>query len=154
MESVMRRVASTGHIYEATVEMVTVDTWTKFIRAVPIDIRGSSESWAPILAQPHTKVKGVSVNNEGNIKDEEGAGQTTTTTTPPLIETEGIEVSPFVPMPNLWDNLQFNPLPREEAMPSEASGEGESIVSGSKPDRDEEFYFCKNLRSQLLDNIY
>ncbi|OBT51451.1 hypothetical protein VE04_08457 [Pseudogymnoascus sp. 24MN13] len=84
----------------------------------------------------------LEAEKQGNIKDEEGGGQTTTTTTtPPLIETEGIEVSPFAPMPNLWDNLQFNPLPREEATPSEASGEGESIVSGSKPDRDEEFYF-------------
>ncbi|KFY93169.1 hypothetical protein V500_03869 [Pseudogymnoascus sp. VKM F-4518 (FW-2643)] len=150
-------------IYETTVEPVTTDTWTRFIRAIPADIRGTSHIWVQVLADAiRVKTAKEEEAKEEEAKEEEAKDNIKEEGQKDVkleskedIDLEDIKmedtgtreekyapsqsVSPFAALPHLWENLEDVQKPQyNDDDISDISGEGETDLSESE--HEDEFY--------------
>jgi hypothetical protein len=167
-------------VYAATNGPVTIETWSQFIRAVPAELRGDSQSWSSMLRdtteikqEVKPKIEAFKGDSKEGIKSELEDDKVMTSAQAEKRQTkyesdgedrkvddflirqhqdmkderqnendEG-DISPFVVKPGFWDGLR---IPEQgsnddDAAVSEASGEGESLISASDFEPEDEFNF-------------
>jgi hypothetical protein len=157
-------------MYTMTNGPVTLDTWYQFITAVPVDIRGNSYSWAFTIKEPVDTRQEVKFKVEKDVRRESkeevnfkvethdikhetgwGGGKADNHTLMKKEEDDDVkmediarDVSPFQVEPGFWDGLRIpepNPSDEDDSLSETCSGEGESLMSFSDAEPEDDYLF-------------